>query len=478
MSNDSKPSLTQQMLAEARRVQQGQAGLEVLKPYVDQLLGGLQQAQLQFVQDASGNPEVPQDTIPQVMAAFGRFGAGLEQMQAGLASGDSQSVLAGAQVVEEASAAIRQARDAYQNALAVGGQTPFPFLNRLLLHIGHLENGTGDPRYAVAALAETPEFLNKIAQDIAVQEERVSHDEAKASAESAAAEVRTVCENMYVALTQQWAQATEAQKQDFLSVVSQRLRTAAEQLSAALSAYVETDLGQGPTPILVVNLVIRSFENWGQGLIGMDDFRKVLNQAQTAMHQMLAELPAEHARAAADHLELVLTRRDEALLAEGTDAVSALMPTLRQAAHEVALQASAGVNLDEEEEVLDFVDAADAQQQRRQMSAAGLPANLQHVMDVAEAYIRGEVGERDLTTAVDTLDRSVQSTGSRAANTPGAATLLTPLQKGLDLLQEATQSLRTLPQNPDQRVLEAARSLMEQASQALLEVGEMTVEGA
>ena len=413
------------MLAEARQVQAGQGDIGTLARYVDQLLAGIVAAQVQFVQDASGNPEVPQETVPVVMAAFEQLHQGLQHMHTALQTDDVDSALAGAGQVEEASMAIRSARDTYQSSLAEAGQTPFPFVNRLLLQLHYLANGGYETRFAISALNELPEFMGKIRRDLEIQEERVSHDEARASAEAAAAEIQTVCDGFYNAL-QQWNGATDRQKNQVLQQVYDRLQVATEQLSTALSAFVETDLSLGPTPILVINLVIRSFENWQAELIGQDDFLKVLKQAQLAMHDMIAQMSVAHAKAAADHLELVLGRMEEAMSMHGLDGVVGLLPTLRQSAHELALQASsAGMDLDEDEEVLDFVDGGGGP--RRSL---GLPSNLQHVIDVASSYLQGQVYEHDLISALDSLDRSVAGTHNKAANTPAARLPHGPPQKG------------------------------------------------
>jgi hypothetical protein len=414
---------------------------------------------------------VPQETVPVVINAFEQLHQGLVHMQSSLADDDLESAMEGAGHVEAASAVIRQARDAYQASLAEQGQTPFPFLNRVLLQVQYLFNDGTETRFVVAALREMPDFLEKIRRDIEVQEERVSHDEARATAEAAAVEVEHVCDGFYHAVNQ-WHQATERQKKQILQEVYDRLKGAADQLSSALSAFVETDLSMGPTPILVVNLTIRSFENWQAGLIGPDDFHRVLNQAQSALRDMASQMSAAHAQAAADQLELVLARMEEGLVAHGVDGVVGLLPSLKQAAHELALQAnSGGLALDDEEEVMDFVDAGGGSRR-----GLGLPANLQKVIDVAQSYLHGQVHEEDLERALDQLDRAVQGTFNKANNMPGAETLMAPLKEGLTLLQEATQSLRTLPQTPDRRVLDAARSLMTQASEMLLDVKEMPVQ--
>ncbi|HEY4002094.1 MAG TPA: hypothetical protein VGO93_24700 [Candidatus Xenobia bacterium] len=462
-------TLTQQLLAAIHDIEAGQARLESIQPMVNRLTETLEPSRQQFLREAVGNPEVDQDAIPQVLAAFERYRTGLDEVRGGLAGRVVTRVLEGAHILDEASTVLRTVRTTWESSLSQNGATPFPFVNRVLVHADYLANGGTDIQHALAALQDLPDFLTRLRRDIDTQEERVANPEALAQAQGAMELLRSAVEGLHATLTQ-WDRLPMLERQKLGLQSKERMMQAGVALTAALGSYLETDLS-GPTPILLINLILRGFEGWARGASDAAAFSRTLQRAQPALSQMLFPLGGTPGAAAADRLKSLVDRIEAAAQEGSEEDVRVLLASLQDAAHEVAAVAGGMPDLDEEDEVVDFIE--EQGRATRRIISNALPMNFQHLVDVARAYLGGQVSESDLATTLDQFDRTIVGTESRAAATPDAEHLLSPLKKGLDLLREASQTLRSLPEQRDRRVVDAAASLLSQATETLVEVGGM-----
>ncbi|MHB2020909.1 MAG: hypothetical protein ACYCW6_28565 [Candidatus Xenobia bacterium] len=470
------PTLTEQMLALAQEVVAGRAAPEALRPMVTTLAGGMMGAQTQFVHEASGNPEVPQDRVQTVLEAFQRFGSGLETMVAAISAGDRGQIEQAAAVVSEAANTIKSQQDEYQAAVARNGPTGFPYLNRLLIHLHWMMEGGTETRFTLATLNDLPQFVARVQDDVRTQEQRVQHGEARQLVDEA-------CKNLAIAgheLATQLQQGVPPRES--LESMRDRIGQVAEQLAQGLGAYVETSLSSGPTPILVVNLLLQAVENWQSGIISAGNFRVVVEQTVNTLRGQVEQIGNSDLAMAFDEVETVLLRMDNAASQDALEDVLVLMPRLRDAAYELATRAATGAgppDFDDEESLLDLVHGAEGIGARPQAGPLTLPSNLQRVLDIANAYLAGGASASDLQESIDAMERQMIGTRNKATReagrTPGAEKLVPPLEKGLDSLQEALNCLRALLQDGDRRALDAARGLMTQATEQLLAVTEMQV---
>jgi hypothetical protein len=442
-------SLSQQMLEKARAVAAGEATAEELRPLVEQVAAATAHAQARFETDAAGNPEIYEESAARVREAMREFHARVVAMRDAL--GDPAALGRLADEAAGYAGSIRAAQDQHEATVTRGGVTPFPFVNRLLVHVKALEHDQADPQHALRLLSDMPAWLDEVMKQVMEAPGfGVSSQGAVVVEEMRAAGVG-LCE----------ALRSGGDRLGAAAFMRETLEKGAERLQRVLGKKVESDLVEGPTPIAVINVVIRAADAMRRGTIGREGLREVVEralQASQAMGEGGDPTVGEALQATREALQQVADADVEGLPAR----VSELEAAAQNLAMFLVVTTHPSYDEDEDEdEGLNFVTGAQG------ASGGGLPVLLDSLLQVGGMYIEGMAAQQDVLDGVDQLDLVIQRTADTAARAREATERLQIIQECLDLLCEAGDCMRTVAATQDAYALRNAESLMRQASERL-----------
>ncbi|MHB2021094.1 MAG: hypothetical protein ACYCW6_29515 [Candidatus Xenobia bacterium] len=435
--------LTQQILMLAQQVQAGRVAPHLMLGKLEELESRIADAERQFTEEISGNPEYPPEAVERLLDAFFQYHEGvatlrLELMQGGI------NVEAGLSCLVRGAEGMDAASQLHLQALAQAG-TAFPAINRLLLH---LRLRSGAP-YLDAAVEGFAGFLEQMRATLAAQQTRAAHPQAYQ-------EGMALLEDLHAALDV--ARQVAAGASERAAEVENTLANAAPALAAVVNAYVDASLHHGPTPLPVLNLALRAVDGVERGTVTPDQAVALLTATQNELAQRWDSMGVPWA---ADAFETLL-----ATLAYVASQLHMHAPTenASEAVREAAYALSARMrspSWSEEDNLLNFRDdMLDATGRSR--SGVGF-ANLQNLLDLGEAVLDGTASADALLGAAARMEQRVLRQREAVHQGSDSPEQQQAFEQGAVAILEGLEALRHLAASGDRQGLEAARSLFSSA---------------
>ena len=442
----------------AREVASGLRPAGDLLTSIDALSGASVDAAAQFERDAVGNPEIDEASVQRVREAFALVASSLDAMRVAVESDDPIGVSIAADGLERATLTIREAQEAYFSRLQADALTPWPYLNRMFVHLEHAITGSAEISHARVLLEARGDLIDQLRSYAACVRES---PEGRARADAAVAEIDEALTTMRAALD-----APAVERSAVLVAVKSRLTEAALELCAVLEAHVVHDLSAGPTPLIHVNLAILAAERFVAGESEEAAFVEVVSRCRNAVAEQLplgADLALRQAaHAVQQQLDLLVTSRaslDAARVAEASAMLENASRTLA-----MYLSMAAQPDYDEEDSVFDFVSGSESSVT---LDAGAMPRMLSTLLALCEQYAAGEVTREKLLRNIGRLEGTVARFAGQAAPRPNESAAMPGMRAAIALLGDATGSLRAFADTGDRRALEVAASLMREATEAL-----------
>ncbi|MHB2021378.1 MAG: hypothetical protein ACYCW6_30970 [Candidatus Xenobia bacterium] len=436
-------SVTEQIMVVASQVQAGRVAPHLLQEKLDELESRLNAREQEFGDKVSGNAEYPPEAVEGMLAAFSQYREGLEMLRQEISNGGHafDDGLAHIKHAGERLAAASQVHMQYVQQL---GGTPFPAVNRLLLHLHLMREDPEEEPFLIAAVDDFSSFLRQASGRIegALQARPDMLREGKhllQAVEGLLANCRSVSPG-------------DAGQIEYLQA---KLRESAHALSTMMTSFADATMPGGPTPLTIINFVLRGITSVEQGTMSR-----------------------EQAVPALDAIQEELTRRwDGSGPAWAADAFESLLTSLRllqtclrqreplgpaaQAVREAAYVLQAKVRSPawtEDDEMFNYRDDI----MGRSEAAAGQSGNvgytnLQNLLDLGAACLQGQASGESLQTAVERMRLRVVR--QRELISQSQDPMRHQFDAGARDMEEGLESLQQLAVSGDERCLEAARGL-------------------
>lgn len=456
---EAQKTMSSQVIEMAREVARGLRPTAELAPFLEAFAAAVADAACQFERDVEGSPEMDEGSAQMVRDAFTDVLTRLGEMREAVDADDPIAVSIFADALEQAAAVIREAKDAYVSQIHSDGVTPWPFMNRLLVHLDHAVVTEADLPHTRALLEEAATFVEQIRGYAACIRDS---EEGRLEAEAAVVDIESALATLRDAL-----ELPAVERVATLVPVQSLLADASARLSAVLEAHVVNDLSAGPTPLILVNLALLASERLLAGESDEASFVEVVARCRDGVAGMLGFSADRALRQAAYEVQVQLDQLlveraslDAERLAAHTDALDLSSRTLA-----MYLAMAAQPEYDEEETVLDFVGGGES---RALFGAASMPRMFGSLLELCEQYAAGEVTQEKLLRGIGKLESTVVRFSSEAAPRPGEAPEMPGVRRAVALLGDATDSLRTFAHACDRRALDVAASLMQEAAMAVV----------
>lgn len=432
---------------------------EALLPLLDELAAATRRAVQRFEQAVPDNPEIDAASAQALRAAFAAHLHQMEQMQRAVERSDVNAVSGLAIEMESTASAIRDAQTAHQRRLLSEGPTPWLYLNRVLVHLDYFLHGGRETRHTLTLLATAPSFVRQLLESAVCSQ---GTDADRRVAESAATDIRNACARLEEVLQHPGVERVGA-----LRRVRALLMDAAERLKLLLEAHVERDFAQGPTQILPVNMVLLAAAKRSRGDCDEREFIKILQRCRDGLPTLQGRSTdpmIAHAIAVVQaELDYILTE----CAAMNADNVDDFTADLVSAANDLAayLSISERPEWAEDETLVNVLSGGEAPTP----VTPAMPRMLASLLRVGEAYVNGSGTQARLVARIDRLDATLNRYAGRAES-DNTSPAMQGMRKAVELLREASESLRSLVRTRDRRALTAAEWLMRQASESLIPV--------
>lgn len=446
-------SRTRKLIEEARRVVREQSSASALVPLLDEVVAEATEAAMRFEADSTGNPEVQAAERTAWSKCFKDCLQALQTLRDGLDEGNPARILTATEAVEKAIAALRDAQTTHQRIIA-SGPTAFIFLNRVIAQFEHLQEAGTDRRFALALMADVPEFLTRLEKDVSAARGAAFDEERALNAQRAVVLLAQELEALKKALGKNNAPT-------FQAAARRKLVEAAATVTTFLQEMVQTTLASGPTAIMPVNMMLTAIEGLRNERISTLEFLDALTYGRTDLQALTASTSATEVVHARDAVNEVIERIAQAAREHDLERLQNEAELLKGAAYNLALflNVSSTSAFDDDELLLDVVEHGGTAPGEQ-----GLPRSLQDVLDAGTAFLAGGADRELVLEAAARLDRMSSHFREIANNVVDQSGAMPTVHEGVSLIEDAAASFRTLAQTGDTRALDAARALLTQAA--------------
>ncbi|MBN9414252.1 MAG: hypothetical protein J0I12_02380 [Candidatus Eremiobacteraeota bacterium] len=391
----------------------------------------------QFMADTEYDVEMPPPTREKIAGALNVYIGGLARMRQASLDQDPRALSMSVDEAERNVNSVRSAQTEHHSTLAQG-VTVFPFLNRLLTHYA-LARAGGDRTRLMSLLQEAPSFVHWLRFEMAGRQ------------------VSPMAAQQVYHLQQLLdAVRTTVQSGGPLPDIQPDLTQLAPQLAVMLEEPLRPGAEKGPTPISAVNRVFQALETCTGEDDEVDFLLTVLSQCRTSLRSVV---PPGGMLEAMRRLNFVLNSLDK------------MEHCLRERTAFEELVAAAG-QLEASSKTLAAAVTTAAPKATHQPipsnpNTKGLPVIFASVLDAGYAFLDGLCDASTVRAAAQHLDTAASKMQKESAAIPQGDSRLDAIQEGLELMREASETLRGLAASGNANMLEFARTQCRQAIERL-----------
>lgn len=440
------PSPATRLVEVVKKMLQGQATPDDVRAHLTAVSETAQAVHARFIDMAHGNPEVPQATRAEVERTLVDYEAALNHLTAAL-QGDRSALEQGLRAFEVALDATRHAQGRAATTVQIDGPTAFAYVNRLLFHLQNSAGPVAENRFVAALLKDLPEFLNRLAHDVETLKKSADADSA---------------DNLDAALNE-FHGALEGVRDGlgFAFALQERLDravAAALALHESMCGVAVTSLNEVGTPLVAVNLALRAAEKLQNGTIDLTLFVEAMEKCREALRIQVPDDAAPELREVVRQVEDAVRTMERAARDGDSDGVESAVTILTYSAQSLGflLSFSSTADWDDDVGLLDFMLDDDGTIQSGQPA---MPMGLQAIIETGEAYLRYEVDESAVSASIEMLQKVCERFQERASRMArNGVEGIEGVLEGLDMLNNAANSIYAVMTTRDRRALEAARA--------------------
>lgn len=438
----------------AREVIAGTAPVSELQAVAAQLIPRLMAAMGQFVAEATDNPELPPEAVPQLQEALNSYQNALNQL---LSVNESSSVPGLMEAIDQARRTVREAQAAHEER-AKAGPALTPYLNRLLMHLDYFEAGGGETKHTLALLGDFDAFREEIGGHL----QGIGNDYSREVAERALEDLEEECRS--------WAEVLqtgrEVDRPEFCQTLRGEVVRVSEVITSELGAQIDQDLASGPTPLAYINLVFAAADRFQAGTASGEQLQEAVSHSREMLQNITSSPFAQEVFAdAAEQVNGVLERIEGLVQDPDAARLTEELAQLEAAAQNLAMFLS----VMDDDGVVDFTADEGLRRAAGESSGSGLPLAFESMLQLGDAWCSGDISGEALADGIRDLENMLERASRQRVSPRQQETfkqMVEAITEGVDLMWQVGETQDRFQLAQAREVFGRAAALMHQLQRA------------